>query len=61
MASFLKKYYALYMNLFTYPSIVEFTTFYEISTFVNNMVSIRPSGYISKMILAVHPEGVSFT
>jgi hypothetical protein len=29
MASFLKKYYALYMNLFTYPSIVEFVTFYE--------------------------------
>ena len=33
MASFLKKHYALDMNLFTYPYIVEFMTFYE---FVNN-------------------------
>ena len=30
VTSFLKKYYALYMNLFTYPSIVGFIIFYEI-------------------------------
>jgi len=29
MASFLKKHYALYMNLLIWPSIVEYVTFYE--------------------------------